>query len=232
MIQPPAAEKKVAVVGGGPAGMEAALVAAERGHSVTLYEQSGSLGGLLKTADGVAFKWPVRDFTEYLARRVEKANIKLHLNVRTTAEELSKEGYDVVLVAVGSTPVVPGIAGIDGPNVLYAVDVYGHEDSLAENVVVIGGGEVGVETGLHLAEKGHNVTLLEMLDTLAPDATPALHYRDLLLGALEEQRRFTCLVNARCTAISRSIMSSRSRQTTSFWFCRFPSTIATWKCRR
>jgi pyruvate/2-oxoglutarate dehydrogenase complex dihydrolipoamide dehydrogenase (E3) component len=103
---------------------------------------------------------------------------------------------------VGSTPVVPGIPGVDGLNVRYAVDVYGHEDSLAENVVVIGGGEVGVETGLHLAEKGHNVTLLEMLDTLAPDATPALHYRDLLLGALEEQKRFTCLLNARCTAIS------------------------------
>jgi len=93
--------------------------------------------------------------------------------------------------------------------VFYAADIYGNEQALAEAVVVVGGGEVGVETGLHLAEKGHDVTLLEMLDQLAPDATPGLHYRDLLLGALEEQKRFTYILNVRCTAISKEGVSYR-----------------------
>ena len=209
MIQAPAAAQKIAVIGGGPAGMEAALVAAGRGHDVTLYEKSDALGGLLKTADSVSFKWPVKNFTEYLVRQVDKANIKVCLNTSATTEELQKEDYDVVLVAVGSAPVVPPIPGIDGDNVFYAADIYGNEQALAEAVVVVGGGEVGVETGLHLAEKGHDVTLLEMLDQLAPDATPGLHYRDLLLGALEEQKRFTYILNARCTAISKEGVSYR-----------------------
>jgi 2,4-dienoyl-CoA reductase-like NADH-dependent reductase (Old Yellow Enzyme family)/thioredoxin reductase len=200
LIEPPTGKKKVAVVGGGPAGMEAALIAAGRGHQVTLYEKSGALGGLLKTSDGVSFKWPLRDFKNYLIRQIKKSNVKVCLNTEADPEMLKEEEYDAVLVAAGSEPIVPPIPGVDGKNVVFAVDVYGKEDSLAENVVVIGGGTVGVETGMHLAEKGHKVTVLEMMNMLARDAVP-IHYYSMFQEAWEKLQHFKYILNARCHGI-------------------------------
>ncbi len=202
MIEPPTAQKKVAIIGGGPAGMEAALIAAGRGHEVTLYEKSGTLGGLLNTSNNVSFKWPVRNFKNYLVRQIEESNVKVCLNKEATTKDLEEDNYDAVLVAVGSEPIVPPIPGVEGENVVFASDVYGNEDALADNIVVVGGGEVGVETGMHLAEKGHKVTLLEMLDILAPDMTTALFYRDTFMEALEKQKNLKYFLNARCTGIS------------------------------
>jgi len=200
MISPPARKKKVAVVGGGLAGMKAALVAAERGHDVTLYEKSSALGGLLKTAANASFKWPLRRFLEYMFRPINKSNVRVLLHPEATPEMLKKEKYDAVLAAVGSEPVVPGIPGINGQNVVFAPDVYGNEDSLGKNVVVIGGGEVGVETALHLAEKGHKVKVVEMLNMLASDAPP-VHYYAVLRDYWEKQANFSFVVNARCNGI-------------------------------
>ncbi len=202
MIEPPTDKKKVAVVGGGPAGMEAALIAAGRGHQITLYEKSSALGGLLKTADNMSFKWPVREFKDYLVRQIGKSNVKVCLNTEATAEMLKEEEYDAVLAAVGSEPIVPNIPGVDGENVVFAPDVYGNEDALAENVVVIGGGEVGVETGMHLAEKGHRVTVLEMMDMLAPDAPP-IHYYASFRKAWKKLENFKYILQARCNGIGK-----------------------------
>jgi 2,4-dienoyl-CoA reductase-like NADH-dependent reductase (Old Yellow Enzyme family)/thioredoxin reductase len=200
MVDPPTRKKKVAIVGGGLAGMEAALIAAGRGHQVRLYEKSGVLGGLLKTADKVSFKWPLRDFKNYMVRQIEKSNVKVFLNTEATYAMLKKAEYDVVLAAVGSEPIVPIIPGINGENVMFAKDVYGKENALTEKVVVIGGGEVGVETGMHLAEMGHHVILLEMGDILAPDATP-VHFYTLFRDAWQKLENFKYVLKARCNSI-------------------------------
>ncbi len=202
LVKPPARKKKVAIVGGGPAGMKAALVAAERGHNVTLYEKSSILGGQLKITDGIKFKWPLRNFKNYLVYQVGKnPNITVRLNTEVTKEVLQKENYDDILVALGAEPIIPPIPGVDGDNVVYAPDVFGREDALAEDIVIIGGGEVGVETGIHLAQKGHKVTVLEMREELAMESAP-IHYRKLFRDAWEAQENFDYRVNARCTGIS------------------------------
>lgn len=169
--------KKVAVVGGGPAGMKAALVARQRGHEVTLFEATEALGGALKHADGCSFKWPLKQFKDYLAAQLYKQGVAVHLNTKATGEML--EGFDAVLVAVGASPKKPLISGIDGENVMPAAEVFGKETTLQGPVVIIGGGEIGVETGMHLAEKGFEVTVLEMLHRLANEA-PEAHYRSML----------------------------------------------------
>ncbi len=200
MVEPPRGEKKIAIIGGGPAGMKAALVSAARGHDVTLYEKSNTLGGLLKTADHVSFKWALRSFTHYLVRQISKTNVKVLLNREATPEVLKKEHYDVAIASVGSEPIVPGIPGIERNNVIYALDVYGNEAFLGKNIVIIGGGEVGVETGMHLAEKGHEVTVLEMENMLAPHAPP-LHFYTMFKETWEALPGFHYILRARATGI-------------------------------
>jgi 2,4-dienoyl-CoA reductase-like NADH-dependent reductase (Old Yellow Enzyme family)/thioredoxin reductase len=213
MIKPPADKKRVAIVGGGPAGMKGALIAFDRGHSVTLYEKSDALGGLLNTTNNVSFKWPLKDFKDYLVRQIEKANIRVLLNTEATPEMLKKENYDAILVAIGAEPVVPPIPGVEGKNVVFAPDVYGNEDALAEKVVIIGGGEVGVETGMHLAEMGHDIVLLEVLDRLASSAPP-LHYYNMFRDAWERLPNFKYHLNAHCTDIGISKVTYRKADNT------------------
>jgi NADPH-dependent 2,4-dienoyl-CoA reductase/sulfur reductase-like enzyme len=201
-IKPADRKKKVAIIGGGPAGMKASLVAAERGHDVTLYEKSGRLGGQLNLIDGVKFKWPVQNFRKYLEFQVQQnRKITVQLNTEATKEMLLEEGYDDILAAIGSFPIIPPIPGVDRENVVSAVDVFGKEGSLAQDIVVIGGGEMGVETGLHLAQNNHRVTVVEMKGELAMDSTP-IHYRSMLRDAWEAEKNFEYLLNSRCTSIS------------------------------
>jgi len=213
MIKPPTDKKRVAIVGGGPAGMKGALIASERGHDVTLYEKSDALGGLLNTTNNVSFKWPLRDFKDFLVRQTKKADIRVLLNTEATPEILKKEKHDAVLVAVGAEPIVPPIPGVDGKNVVFAQDVYGNEDALAEKVVIIGGGEVGVETGMHLAEMGHDIVLLEVLDRLASNAPP-LHFYNMFRDAWEKLPNFEYQLNAYCTDIGMSNVTYRRADNT------------------
>ena len=211
-LQPSDRKKKVAVIGGGPAGMMAALTAADQGHEVHLYEKTDTLGGLLKHTDFVSFKWPLRDYKDYLIRKVQEAPaITLHLHTEITPEKLNQDGFEVVLAAVGSAPVKLPIPGVDGENVHYAIDIFGREESLGKNVVLVGGGEIGVETGIHLARKGHKVTVLEMTDALAREAIRG-HYYSMVQAAWEKEPNFSYVLNAACTAITSDGVSYRDSE--------------------
>ena len=159
-IRPPTVSKKVAVIGGGPGGMKAAITAAERGHKVTLYEKDDSLGGLQRHTDYSQWTWAYKDFKDYLIHQVKKAGIEVQLNTTATPSMIKAKGYDAVLVALGSEPVIPRISGADAKNVYNIDNVYFNKKSLGKNIVIIGAGTYGTETGISLAKDGHKVTLL------------------------------------------------------------------------
>lgn len=194
----PTERKKVLVVGGGPAGMQAAITAAERGHDVTLCEKAGSLGGALKHAAGVSFKEDLDRFKEYQIRKVGSLAIRVLLNTEVTPELVALEGPDVVIAAVGADPIVPQIPGVDKKSVILAADAYCEKREIGDRVAVIGGGLVGCEIGLHLAQKGKDVTIIEMLDDVALEAN-IMHRRALMLELEKSVKIRTCM---KCTEIT------------------------------
>jgi 2,4-dienoyl-CoA reductase-like NADH-dependent reductase (Old Yellow Enzyme family)/thioredoxin reductase len=166
----PTGSRNVLVVGGGVAGMEAAVVAADRGHNVTLIEKTDSLGGLLKFTDSDVYKGDLKAFKDLMVRRVAKRNIKVITGKEFSPADVAAFKADQVILAVGSTPIEPRIEGIE--NAVRALDIYQSLDGVGKKVVMVGGGLVGSEAGLHLAKNGRQVTIVEMLDKVAPDSYP------------------------------------------------------------
>ena len=192
--------RKVAVIGGGPAGMEAAQVAANRGHKVTLFEKTGELGGQLIPASVPDFKWTLKNFKDYMVRKtLENANIEVRFNTEAKPGELS--GFDKVIVAIGAEPIILPLPGVDGKNVMTGIDALLHPEQVKGKVAVIGGGEIGVEVGMFLAKKGHPSTVLEMRDMLAADATP-IHYYNMVRDAWEATEGFSSILKAKVTGIT------------------------------
>ncbi len=166
-ITPAEQKKKVAVLGGGPAGLEAARVAALRGHTVTLFEKTTSLGGQLNIACIPPRKEEMRRATQDLIRAVCKAGVQLRLAQAPTAEELKTAGFEAVINAVGAHSAAPRIPGIDHVNVADAWKILAGEQQVYGTVAVIGGGMVGCETAEYLAERGCKVSVVEMMDKIA-----------------------------------------------------------------
>ena len=166
-IQPAAQKKKVAVLGGGPAGLEAARVAALRGHDVTLFEKSTSLGGQLNIACVPPRKEEMRRAAQDLIRAVCNAGVHLCMGQTRTAEQLKEAGFEAVINAVGAHSAAPRIPGIDGVNVADAWKVLAGEQQVYGTVAVIGGGMVGCETAEYLAARGCKVSVIEMMDKIA-----------------------------------------------------------------
>ena len=166
-IQPAAQKKKIAVLGGGPAGLEAARVAALRGHDVTLFEKTTSLGGQLNIACVPPRKEEMRRATQDLIHAVCNAGVHLCMGQTRTAEQLKEAGFEAVINAVGAHSAAPRIPGIDGVNVADAWKVLASEQQVYGTVAVIGGGMVGCETAEYLAARGCKVSVIEMMDKIA-----------------------------------------------------------------
>lgn len=166
-IQPAEQKKKIAVLGGGPAGLEAARVAALRGHDVTLFEKTTSLGGQLNIACVPPRKEEMRRATQDLIHAVCNAGVHLCMGQTRTAEQLKDAGFEAVINAVGAHSAAPRIPGIDGVNVADAWKVLAGEQQVYGTVAVIGGGMVGCETAEYLAARGCKVSVIEMMDKIA-----------------------------------------------------------------
>jgi len=212
LIRPPERAKRVAVIGGGPAGMQAALTLRARGHSVTLFEQESSLGGQLRHADHADFKWCVRDYKDYLIRQVQKQGVALRLGARARPEDIRPEGFDAVIAALGARPRRPDIPGVRDARIWTAPAVFGRSGELGQHVVVVGGSETGTETGLYLARTGHRVTVLTRQETLAGDAAAFLHYGSNLRRFLEETEGLTAVTGAVTRAVAPDAVTYEDRQ--------------------
>lgn len=211
MIEKPVAVRKIAIIGGGPAGMKAAIVAAERGHRVTLFEKNDFLGGQLRHADYSTFKWPLRDFKDYLFRETYNARVEVLLNAEVTPEMIKARGFEAIIMAIGAEPLIPDVPGVNGSNVWTPISVYGKEKLLGEKVVVIGGGQIGVETGMYLAENGHKVIVLTRQKRLAYDATP-IHYVEMFRDAWEALDTFSFITEVTSTNITKEKVTYVDRE--------------------
>jgi len=200
MISVPGASKKVAVIGSGPAGMKAAIVCAERGHHVTLYEKADSLGGQMIHANYHGYKWPIKQFKDYLISQMNKLGVRVLVNTEATPELIKAGGFDEVIAATGSQAIFSDIPGANGPNIWLPTDVYGCESKLGKNVVVVGGSEIGTETGMYLAENGHTVTVLTRQKQLASSANRP-HYYGSLETAFKSLKTFSYLTEVTTTKI-------------------------------
>lgn len=162
--------KKVYVIGGGVAGMCAAFTAKRRGHDVTLFEESGKLGGNMRLAAYPPGKGDIINMIRSYIVKCEKAGVEVKLNTKVTADMLKADTPDAVILATGSeTLILPFIKGINNPDIVHGVDCLEGTRPIGHKVLVVGGGMVGAETAEFLAEQGHDVSVIEMRDAIGPD---------------------------------------------------------------
>jgi len=169
VIRPAERKKSVLVVGGGPGGMEAARVAALRGHTVTLLEEEDVLGGKLIPAAVPGFKEEYRKLLSYLCTQIEKLGVNVRLGQEASPELIEEIEPEVLFIATGGKAILPEIPGIERKEVITAVDLLLGKREAGESVIVMGGGLVGCETALYLAEEGKKVTIVEILDSVMRD---------------------------------------------------------------
>ena len=177
-------KKKVLVAGGGPGGLYAAYTAARRGHQVILCEKESKIGGILKSEQAIPFKHEMYELANTYKKLAENAGVEIRVNTEVTPEYAEKENPDALIIAVGSSPLVPPIKGLDGENVVLVNNYYLEKEKVGDKVVVFGGGLEGCECAIHLGMEGKEVHIIEMRDELAPDAN--IRHRPLLLKEIDK----------------------------------------------
>ena len=183
-ILPAAQKKKVLVVGAGPGGLQAALTAKRRGHEVILCEKNDEVGGILIGEQAISFKYEMYQLGVTLGKLCEEAGVDIRLNAEVTKEYADQIAADVMILAVGSEPMLPPIPGLDSEHVVLINDYHHHQDQITDNVIVLGGGLAGCEAAIHFAREGKKVRLIEMNAELSPDAN--VRHRPLLMAEIEK----------------------------------------------
>lgn len=167
------APRRVAVIGGGPGGMEAALTASRRGHEVTLFEKTDRLGGQFRIGSHAPKKEELKEYCDYMTAMLEQSAVNVRLNTEATVDLIKREAPDEVIVATGAKPLRPDVPGADKPNVVDAFQVLTGAKRPGKQVAVVGGGAGGLETADFLATQGHRVRVLEVLEHVGLDMGPA-----------------------------------------------------------
>jgi len=203
MIRRARVKKKVVVVGGGPAGMQAALTLLERGHEVVLFEKEPVLGGNLIAAASMDLKQDMKDYLEYIRRTVMKSGADIRLGTTATAAAVKELAPDALIIAVGADPHIPGVPGISLPHVHWAADADMGKCEVGERVAIIGGGSLGLESAVTQSSRGKKVRIFEILPQLSGDTAELLPMLEKNGAEILTSRRLTAVYPDRivCTVI-------------------------------
>ncbi len=183
-VTPAPIKKKVLIAGAGPGGLYASITAARRGHDVILCEKSDEVGGILKSEKALPFKYDMYRLGPTYERIARSLGVDIRLNTEVTKEYAEAEAPDALIIAAGSTPLVPPIKGLDGDNVVIVNNYHLEQEKVTDDVVVFGGGLAGCELAVKLGMDGKNVHIVEMRDRLAPDAN--IRHRPLLMAEIDK----------------------------------------------
>jgi len=189
--------KKVVVIGGGPGGLKAALTTAERGHKVILLEKTGRLGGQINCSDYDDYKQDLRRYRDYLLTQIKKSKVEVRLNTEATPELVKELEPEALIVAVGAELVTPPIPGVE--HARQAVEAYPDLNKMKGKIVVIGGGTIGSEMGLELAERGNEVHIVEITDKLAEKGN--MLYRIAIRQHMEKCETLHTMTETKCKEI-------------------------------
>lgn len=201
----PAQPRKVAVIGGGPAGLYTAAECARLGHSVVLYEKDETLGGQARHADFMPNKWCMKDYKDSLIRACERSGVEIHTGVKADRALIEGGDFDAVVAALGSVPKTGPVEGADLSHVWKPVEVFGHHEQLGEHVVVIGGAMIAVDTALYLCQTGHKVTLVTRNREVAYDNNSHSHFQ--FEKSLHEEPDLEMITRAQTLKITREAVT-------------------------